>query len=189
MPKNCFGALRMHLTTIKWLRGHSSCTNKEGDRCWLISINAVFQRCFSQGFNGLLFRRFPNGFCLRYCSSGRTTNPSSNSKGPIPGPYHRKGECRKDIHITKSLWHNEESHYLPWKGKGEGTWSKIYVCKSDLAADQIQLEPSMNVSVDCTSFSLPLNNEPARRAHHRWRTCVLQSRGLRFSRLPRNRVR
>lgn len=46
----------------------------------------------------------------------------------------------------------------------------------------------MSVSI-VLLFRLPLNNELARRAHHRRRACVFQSRRLRFSRLPRNRVR
>ena len=65
-----------------------------------------------------------------------------------------------------------------------------FVYKSDLTGDQVKLNPSMDVSDNSTSPSLhlPLNVISARRAHHRRRTCLLQSHGLRLSRFSRNRV-
>ena len=56
-----------------------------------------------------------------------------------------------------------------------------FVCESDLIADQVtKLDPSMDVSDNYTSLRLRLNVVPARRAHHRRRTSVLQSPGLRI---------
>ncbi len=40
--------------------------------------------------------------CFRR-SNGHATNPSSNSRDPVPSPYRWKGKCRKDIHPTESL--------------------------------------------------------------------------------------
>ena len=114
-------------------------------------------------------------------------HPTTNPKDPLPSPYYRKGKRWKDIHPTKSLWNNGQPQYLP--GIWEGTWFKLFVCESDLTADQVTLDPSMDVSDSSTFLKLPLNMKLARRAQH-WRpTHVLQSWGLRFSWLPRNRVR
>ena len=50
----------------------------------------------------------------------------------------------------------------------------LFVCECDLIADQVtRLDPSMDVSDIHTSLRLHLNLDPARRAHHRRRTCVL----------------
>ena len=62
---------------------------------------------------------------------------------------------------------------------------------SDLTADQVQLDPTLEVSDNSSPFSsaFPLTIElPARRAHNRRRACVLQLPRLRFSRLSRNRA-
>jgi len=73
-------------------------------------------------------------------------------------------------------------------GEKEEVRGPHFLCESDLTVDQFKLEPSMGVSDNHTSLRLPIDIVPARRAHHRRRTCVLQSYGLRFSRLSRNRV-
>ncbi len=117
-------------------------------------------------------------------SNGHATTPSSNSKYQVPSPYYRKGKRWQDHHLAEGVRHNGEPLYLP--GGGEGSWSNHFVCESDLTADQVKLDPSMDVSDNSTSLRLPLNMEPARRAHDRRRTCVLQSYGLRVSRLTRN---
>jgi GTPase SAR1 family protein len=67
--------------------------------------------------------------------------------------------------------------------EGEKVRGPSFVSKSDLTANQVQLDPSMDVSNNGTSLWLPLViTEPARRAHDRRRTGVLQSSGLCFSR-------
>jgi hypothetical protein len=73
-------------------------------------------------------------------------------------------------------------------GRKEKVRGPHFVCESDPTADQFKLEPSMDVSDNRPSLRLPIDIVPARRAHHRRRTCVLQSYGLRFSRFSRNRV-
>ena len=63
-----------------------------------------------------------------------------------------------------------------------------------LSASLISLSTSINLIrqwrlvTKSTSLRLPLNMAPARRAHNRRRTCVLQSQGLRVSRFSWNRV-
>ena len=74
-------------------------------------------------------------------------------------------------------------------GEREEVRHPRFVCESDLTANQVKLEPSMGVSDNRSSLRLPIDIVPARRAHHRRRTCVLQSYGLCFSRFSRNRVR
>ena len=37
---------------------------------------------------------------------------------------------------------------------GGSTWSNLFVCKSDLTADQVKLDPSMDVSIYGTSLQL-----------------------------------
>ena len=59
--------------------------------------------------------------------------------------------------------------------KEEACGTIFFLCGSDLTAEQVKLEPSMDVSINGTSLWLPLNMEPARRAHHRRRTRVLES--------------
>jgi hypothetical protein len=65
------------------------------------------------------------------------------------------------------------------------------LCASEngLTTDQFKLNPTMSVSSCNTSLRFPLIMKPARRALHRRRTCVLQSRGLCFSRFGGNRGR
>ena len=36
-------------------------------------------------------------------SNAHRTTPSSNSKGPVPSAYHRKGKCGQDIYLAKNL--------------------------------------------------------------------------------------
>ncbi len=98
-------------------------------------------------------------------SNGHATTPSSNSKYQVPSPYYRKGKRWQDHHLAESVRHNGEPLYLP--GNGKGSRSNLFVCGSDLTADQVKLDPSMDVSDNSTSLRLPLNMEPARRAHHR----------------------
>ena len=42
-----------------------------------------------------------------------------------------------------------------------------FVWESDLTTDQVKLDPSMDVSDNCTSVRLSIDTAPARRAHHR----------------------
>jgi hypothetical protein len=51
--------------------------------------------------------------------------------------------------------------------RGEEVRSTNFVYKSDLTADQVQLDPSMDVSDTSIPLHLPLNAVSARRAHHR----------------------
>ena len=53
------------------------------------------------------------------------------------------------------------------KEEGQEVRGPHFVCESDLIADQFELEPSMDVSDNCTSLRLPIDIMPARRAHHR----------------------
>jgi GTPase SAR1 family protein len=52
-------------------------------------------------------------------------------------------------------------------GQKEEVRRPHFVFESDLTADQFKLEPSMGVSDNRTSRRLPIDNVPARRAHHR----------------------
>ena len=126
-------------------------------------------------------------------SNGHWTNPTSNPRDSVPSACYRKGKRRKDIDLTKSLWDNGKPHYLQRKfeRKDGGTWSNLFTCESDLISGQVRLDPTMDVSDNSTSpqLCLRLKMVLARRAHHRRRTCVLQSWGLRFSRFAGNRVR
>ncbi|SRR6266702_652771 len=106
-------------------------------------------------------------------SNGHATTPSSNSKYPVPSPYYRKGKRWQNHHLAESVRHNGEPLYLP--GKGKGSWSNLFVYEFDPTANQVKLDPSMDVSDNSASLRLPLNMEPARGAHDRRRTCVLQS--------------
>ena len=49
------------------------------------------------------------------------------------------------------------------------------ICEYGLTADQVTLNPSIDVSNNGTSLRLLLNMDPARRAHDRRRACLLQS--------------
>ena len=49
---------------------------------------------------------------------------------------------------------------------GETYVVNLFVCESDHIVDQVTLDPSMDVSGNCTSLRLYLNMVPARRAHH-----------------------
>ena len=63
-----------------------------------------------------------------------------------------------------------------------------------LTARLISLPTRLNLTrqwmlvITLVNLRLPLNMEPARRAHNRRRTCVLQSQGLYFSRFSWNRI-
>ena len=46
-------------------------------------------------------------------------------------------------------------------------WSNLLVSESDLTADQVKLDPSMDVGDNSTSLWLLLNMVPAGRAQHR----------------------
>ena len=50
-----------------------------------------------------------------------------------------------------------------------------FVCEYGLTANQVKLNPSMDVSNNSAFLRLPLNRDPARRARDRRRACVLQS--------------
>ena len=97
------------------------------------------------------------------------SNSSTNSEYPVPSPCYRKGKCWKNIDSSTGLRYNGESHDLPagraW-GMGGGAWSN-FACEYDLTANQVKLDPSMDVSGHRTSPRMPLNMVPARRAHHR----------------------
>jgi hypothetical protein len=53
-------------------------------------------------------------------------------------------------------------------GEEEEVRGPHFVCESDLSANQFKLEPTMDVSDNCTqaSLRLPIDIVPARRAHH-----------------------
>jgi GTPase SAR1 family protein len=52
-------------------------------------------------------------------------------------------------------------------GKREEVRGPNFVCEFDLTADQVKLDPSMDVSDNRTSLRLLIDMVPARRAHHR----------------------
>jgi GTPase SAR1 family protein len=53
-------------------------------------------------------------------------------------------------------------------GRKENVRGPNFVCESNLTADQFKLDPSMDVSDNCTSLRhLIIDIAPARRAHHR----------------------
>ena len=61
------------------------------------------------------------------------TIPSpSKSRDPVPSSYYWKSKRRKDMHLTKNLRNDGESHYLlpgTWSEESEGTWSNLFVCQ------------------------------------------------------------
>jgi hypothetical protein len=73
-------------------------------------------------------------------------------------------------------------------GGREEVSGPTFVYASNLASNQVKLDPSVEVSDGCTLLRLLVNMEPARRARHRRRTGLLQSYGLRLPRFSWNRV-
>jgi|SRR5580698_4994289 GTPase SAR1 family protein len=51
--------------------------------------------------------------------------------------------------------------------RGKEVRSTTFAYRSDLTGDQVELNPSIDVSDNSTSLHLPLNMVSARRAHHR----------------------
>ena len=98
--------------------------------------------------------------------------------------------------ILQRVCETTESPMIYRRREGSGSKEAETVCGSiiclepDLTADQVTLDPTMEVS-DNTSVSLwlPLNMVLAGRAQHQRRTRVLQPSGLRFSRFSWHRVR
>jgi GTPase SAR1 family protein len=71
--------------------------------------------------------------------------------------------------ILQRVCDTTESPTIYRRGKYglEEVRSSNFVCESDLTADQVKLDPSIDVSHNHTSLRLLIDILPARRAHHR----------------------
>ena len=71
--------------------------------------------------------------------------------------------------ILQRVCDTTESPKIYREGEEVRSTNFVYksACKSDLTADQVELNPSMNVSDTSIPLHLPLNVVLARRAHHR----------------------